>query len=103
MDPLQEPEQSYEIGSVPPPLCRLCGYFFGSGLLDFSEFWHGARSPYEVVYDRARFVWKNFFAPKLRKWAKNRPNIKKNLIINFHIICSVLKIYIICCVPAQIL
>ena len=30
-------------------------------------------------------------------------NLKKNLVINFHWICSIMKIYIISCVPAQIL
>ena len=30
-------------------------------------------------------------------------NLKKNLVINFPRICSIMKIYIICCVPIQIL
>ena len=30
-------------------------------------------------------------------------NLNKNLVINFLWICSIMKIYIICCVPAQIL
>ena len=29
--------------------------------------------------------------------------IKKNLVINFHWICSKMKIFVICCVPTQIL
>ena len=29
-------------------------------------------------------------------------NLLKNLVINFYWICSIMKIYIICCVPAQI-
>ena len=45
---------------------------------------------------------------KLGKWVKNRPkigffNLKSNLVINFHSVCSIMKIYIIWCVPAQIL
>ena len=44
--------------------------------LTFSKFWHGARNPYEIVGDRARFSRKVVFAPKIRKmdpkWAKNR-------------------------------
>ena len=30
-------------------------------------------------------------------------NLKKNLVSNLHWICPVMKIYVICCVPAQIL
>ena len=42
--------------------------------LVFSKFWHGARNPYEVVGDRARFSWKKIFLPqKLGKWTKNGP------------------------------
>ena len=46
------------------------------GKLVFSEFWHGARNPYEVVRDRTGFSGKHFFAQKFgkmdQKWAKNR-------------------------------
>ena len=50
---------------------------------------------------------KLFLPQKLEKWAKNDQkqgflNLKKNLVINFHCIYSILKIFI-CCVPAQIL
>ena len=54
------------------------------------------------------FLEKNFLPPKLGKvnqnWAKNRVffNLLKNLVINFYWICSIMKIYIICCAPAQI-
>ena len=37
--------------------------FLGIGSLYFSEFWHGARNPYEVVHNSLIF-WKNFFCPK---------------------------------------
>ena len=75
--------------------------------LDFSEFWHGARSPYAVFRDIPIF-WKNFFCPK--SW-ENGPkigqklgflNLKKNVVINFHLLCSIMKIFIICCGHAQI-
>ena len=51
------------------------------------------------------FSWKNFFCPKI--WG-NGPqtgffNLNKNLDDNFHWICSIMKICIICCVAAQIL
>ena len=43
----------------------------------------------------------------MEKWTKNNGkkgflNLKKKLVINFHWIFSIMKIYIICCVPAQI-
>ena len=38
------------------PFCRLFGCFLGIGSLDFVEFWHDARNPYETVRDRAEVV-----------------------------------------------
>ena len=51
-----------------------------------------------------RFSRKKFFCPK--NW-ENGPkieflNILKNFVISFYWISSVMKIYVICCVPAQI-
>ena len=86
--------------------CCLSRCFLGTGSLDLPEFWHGARNPYEVLRNRARvFGKKTFLLQNLGKWAKNKVffNLKKNLLINFHLICSIMKAYIICCVPAQIL
>ena len=54
------------------PVC-LSGCFLGIGSLDFSEFWHGASNPYEVVCDRAGFFGKTCFAQKLGKGAKIKP------------------------------
>ena len=57
----------------------------------------------------ARFSVKKIFWPKnLENGPKNGPkqgslNLFKNLVINFYWICSVIKIFIVCCVPAQIL
>ena len=59
------------LGSVHPSVFRLSGCFLGIGSLDFSEFWHGASNLDKVVFDRARFFWKNF-CPKNRG---NRPKI----------------------------
>ena len=65
--------------------CCLFGCFLGIESLDFSEFRH----------------------LNLMKWTKNKPkkifflNLKKNLVIDFLWICSIMKIYIICCVLAQ--
>ena len=87
---------------------HLSGHFLGIVSLVFSKFWHNARNPYEVVCVRAGFSRKIFFTPQN---CKNGPkmgqrrgilNILKNFVINFHWICSVTKIYIICYVPAQI-
>ena len=49
------------------------------------------------------FLGKKAFAPKIgkigQKWGVL--NLKINLVINFHWICSIIKIYVICCVSAQ--
>ena len=61
--------------------CHLSGYFPGIGKLDFPEFWHGARNPYEVVHDGVGVFEKNLFCSENQK---NGPNVKKNVAINFH-------------------
>ena len=67
------------------------------------HFWNS----YEVVRGRAGFSG-NFFSPKM---GKKRPkigqkhgffNLLENLVINLYWIWSVMEIYIIYCVPAQI-
>ena len=47
---------------------------------------------------------RNVFAPKIRKMAQKQGfwNLLKNFVITFFWICSIMKIYIISCVPAQI-
>ena len=79
-----------------------CLYFLGIWSLYFYEFWHGARNSDKVVHDRAGVFGKNLFYSL--NWG-NEPNLnlKKNLVINFHWICSIMRVCIICCVPAQIL
>ena len=54
----------------------------------------------------SKFSGKKSLPPKLGKWTKNGPkesflNLLKNLVINFYWNCSIMKIYIICCAPAQ--
>ena len=98
----------YGLSTFPSVLLsfHLFGCLLGIESLVFSKFWYDAKNPYEVVCDRAGFSRKNFFAPKIgkmnQKWVKNRGffNILKIFGINFYWICSVKKIYIICCVPA---
>ena len=82
-----------------PSMLSSVWHFFGIGSLDFSEFLHGAKSCYKFVHDRARVFGKTFFFQK--NWEKGQKqgflNLKKNLAINFHWICPIMKIYIICC------
>ena len=82
----------------------LCGRFLGIVLLIFSKFWHGARIPCEVMRDRARFSRKKFFTPKIGKMGQRQDffNLLEDLVINFYWMWSIMKMYIICCVPAQI-
>ena len=82
---------SSQNGLIKQGLSNLFGCFLGIWSLGFSEFWDGDRNPYHVR-DRARFFLKNFFAPKIREMYQN-----------CHWICSIMKIYIICCGPAQML
>ena len=85
------------------PSFHLSGCFLGIVSLVFSKFWHDARNPYEVVCDSQIFQ-KKHFAQKIGKMGQKQGflNILKNFVINFYWICSIMKIYIICCVPAQI-
>ena len=81
------------------PSCCVLGCFLGIGSLGFSEF------RYKTLSSCAsQIFWGNFFCPpKLGKLASNRVlNFKKNLVINFPLICPIMKMYIICCVPVQI-
>ena len=81
---------------------HLSGCFLGIGSLDVSGFCQGASSHYEVVHDNAIFL-KNLICPQ--NWGNGQKidflNLEKNLVINFHWICSIMNIFIICCVPAQ--
>ena len=82
--PLAVAGRSYKIGSLHPaglpsffpsvlPSVLLSRHFLGIVSLVFSDIWHSARNPCEVVRDRARFSRKCFEnwgnGPK---WAKNR-------------------------------
>ena len=52
------------------------------------------------------FLEKKKFPQKLGKWTENGPNtgflnLLKNFVINIYLICSVMKIYVVSCVPTQ--
>ena len=109
-DILLDPRSSQKIGSVRPsvlPSVLLSRHFFGIVSLFFSEIWHGDRILCEVVRDRAGFSGNIFLLPKLGKFAQNGPktgffNLLENLVINVYWIWSIMKIYIIYWVPAEI-
>ena len=53
---------------------------------------------------QSRIFQKKFFAPKIGRMnfqKRSFLNFLKNLVINFYWICSIVKIYITCCVTAQ--
>ena len=114
MDPQQKPEVSYKIGctcssihpSVHPSVFCQSRHFLG--IVSFSKFWYAARDPYEVVLQGAGFSIKNFCCPQ--NWENGLKmgqkqvflNLLKHLMVNFYWICFIMKIYIVCYVPAQI-
>ena len=78
---------------------HLSGCFLGTGSLDFSGFCQGASNHYEVVHDNQIFL-KNLFC--LQNWGNGQKmNLEKNLVINFHCICCIMNMFMICCVSAQ--
>ena len=95
-----EPEGSYEIGFLRPSFRLSVRAFSWNCIISFlSKFWQGVKNRYEVR-GRAGFSGKDFFAPKIGKFFFL--NLLTNSAINFYAICSLMKIYIIYCVPAQI-
>ena len=77
--------------------------FLGVGSITFSTFWRSARNPDEVVCKIPRFFGK-FFGQTIEKMGQEYVflNRLKHLVINFYRICSMMKIYIICCDCTQI-
>ena len=81
----------------------LSGSFLGIVSLVFSKFWDGARNLYEVVHDRQINVCPQNCKDDPKTGQKQDfLNLLKNVVINFCWICSIMKMYIIWCVPAQI-
>ena len=89
--------------SFHPTVCRVAFLDLDFKFLNFGMVLENLISLY--VPD---FLGKLFCPQKLGTWAKNRPpigffeSLKRNLVINFPWFCSIIKIYIICCVPVQI-
>ena len=54
---------------------------------------------YKLCVTGPDFSEKNLLPPKSEKWTNSGA---KSLVINFYWICSIMKIYIFCCAPAQI-
>ena len=111
LDPRQELEGSYKIGSVCPSILpsillsfRLSGSFLGIGPLVFSETQDGVRGSCLVVHDRAGFFKKSLFTPRMGKMSQKQGflNLLENLAINFFWIWSIKKFYNICCILTQI-
>ena len=89
------------------PDFRLSGRFLGIVSLVFSKFWDMLETHMKLCMTEPYFLEKIFLPSKLEKWTKNGSkngflNFLKNLVINFYWICSIMKIYITWCVPAQI-
>ena len=104
------PSGSYKIGSVRPsilPSVILFRLFFGIISLVFYEIWHGARNSWSCAWQSWIF-WESFFLPQnWEKWPKMGQkqgffNLLENLVINFYWICSIMNMFIICCISAQI-
>ena len=85
-----------QIRGCPFFYCSRC--FLGIEFSVSSKFWHGAKKPYEVVGDSARFFRKSSFALKNSengsKGSRSRGFLiyKKNVLFHFHWICFIMKI-----------
>ena len=112
MEPWQYLEESCKIRSVRPAILLsilLSRCFLGiAWLVFFFKFGMVLESHVKLCVTEPDFLGKCFFPSKIGKmdlkWANNRVffNLLENLVINFYWIWSIMKIYIICCVPAQI-
>ena len=80
------------------------GVFLELYHLFFFCFWHDARFLYEVARDSDVFWFFFSFATEIRNMGQKQGflNLLKSLVFDFYWICSMMKLYSICCVPAQI-
>ena len=94
--------------SILPSFC-LSGRFLGivsskSSKLFLLNFGVMLETQMKLCVTEPYFREKFFLRQKLRKWAKNGPKTYtlKKFATNFYWNCPIVKIYSICCVPAQI-
>ena len=106
LDPQPWPESSYELGLVCPSTL-LSRSFLRIGSLLFLKLSIMLEAHVLLCVTEPDFLVKIPLPKKWGKWAKNRQkwgffNLLENLVIIFFWIWSVMKIYIICCIPAKI-
>ena len=99
-------EGSYELWSVCPSVLP-SGSFLGIGSLFFSETQHVLRAHVLLCMTEPDYLKKIFMPKKWGKFAKNGQkigfsNLLENLVINFFWIWSIMKVYTVCCILAQI-
>ena len=99
-------EGSYELWSVCPSVLP-SGSFLGIGSLFFSETQHVLRAHVLLCMTEPDYLKKIFMPKKWGKYAKNGQkigfsNLLENLVINFFWIWSIMKVYTVCCILAQI-
>ena len=98
--------------SVLPSFC-LSSHFLGIAALAFLNFGMVLDMSMKLcMIEQESCAWQSwifwiFLPQKLGKWTKNWPkqgflSLLKNLVAIFYWICYIMKIHIICCVPAQI-
>ena len=86
--PEVEPSPSKKIGFIGPLTIARNSSILPSRsfscycIIVFAKFWHGARNPYKVVHDRARFSGKKILPKKSEKAVFF--NWLNNLVINFY-------------------
>ena len=109
LDPLQLPEGSYKIKSICllPFIFPLSRHFLGTVSLVLLNFFKVLEAHMKMCAIEPDFLEKLFYP---QNW-ENGPqkgqkqvflNLLKDLVVNFHSICSAMKNYIVCCVPAQV-
>ena len=93
-------EGSNKIGSVRPSVQA----FSQNSIISFFQKSDMVLESHMKLFMAAGFSGKIFFASKIGKMDQKQGffNILENFVIYFDCICSIMKIDIICCVPAQI-
>ena len=82
--------------------CLFVQKFSWDWVVSFFQTWHDVRGPCGVVCGRARFF--GFFSQKMGKMGQKSDflNLLENFVINFLWIWSLKKVYVVCCILAQI-